>query len=285
MKKISLPIICLIFLIRTAYAQLQGDSWANAQKNKEATIIITYFETPRYVYKTPEGKLEGICIDILREFISYVKRTRGINIKVNIQKPIDNFPLFLQNIKKARGGVFALGPFTITEERKKEMSFTPRYIDNISYIITHNSVPDLTSLPSISAVFRGMKAYALRGSTQEIEILDIKNNYFPNLEVIYVNSADELISRVLADPKSFTKHDFLYYADALQNGKPIKIHPAGKIQTNPYGFIMPKGSDWSLIWNEFLDEKNGFTTRPEYRKILEKHLGFVAVKVLMQKGI
>ncbi|PKQ70045.1 substrate-binding periplasmic protein [Raineya orbicola] len=279
--------ILLLWLwsISALQAQLQGDSWTNAQKNKEATIIITYFETPRYVYKTADGKLEGICIDILKEFIAYVKRTKNINIKVNIQKPIDNFTLFLQNIKAARGGVFALGPFTITEERKKEMSFTPRYIDNISYIITHNSVPDLTSLPSISAVFRGMKAYALKNSTQEAEILDIKNNYYKDLEIVYVNSADELITKVLSDPKSFTKHDFLYYADALQNGKPIKIHPAGKIQTNPYGFIMPKGSDWTLIWNEFLNETNGFTTRPEYRKILEKHLGFVAVKVLLQKGI
>ncbi len=114
--------ILLLWLwsISALQAQLQGDSWTNAQKNKEATIIITYFETPRYVYKTADGKLEGICVDILKEFIAYVKRTKNINIKVNIQKPIDNFTLFLQNIKASRGGVFALGPFTITEERKKK---------------------------------------------------------------------------------------------------------------------------------------------------------------------
>jgi putative glutamine transport system substrate-binding protein len=105
-----------------AAAQLQGDSWANAQRNREATIIITYFETPRFVYKGAEGKLEGICIDILREFVNYVQATKGIKIKVNIQKPISDFTLFLKNIKAAKGGVFALGPFTITEERKKEMS-------------------------------------------------------------------------------------------------------------------------------------------------------------------
>jgi len=273
-------LLCLNSLL--SFAQLQGDSWANAQKNKEATIIITYFETPRFVYKGAEGKLEGICIDILREFANYVQRTKGVKLKVNIQKPTNDFSLFLRNIKASKGGVFALGPFTITEERKKEMSFTPPYIKNRSILLTHNSVPDLSSLSNISDVFRGMKAYALRNSTQEEEILEIKKLYFPDLEIVYVNNADELLSRTLSDPKSFTKHDFLYYADALQNGKPIKRHLAGEILTNPYGFIMPKGSDWVIVWNEFLNETNGFTTRPEYRKILEKHLGFTATRILLK---
>ncbi|GAB4123973.1 MAG: hypothetical protein OHK0045_04240 [Raineya sp.] len=272
----------LLLVSSLSYAQLQGDSWANAQKNREATIIITYFETPRFVYKTGEGKLEGICIDILKEFANYVQRTKGITIKVNIQKPINDFGLFLKNIKIAKGGVFALGPFTITDERKKEMSFTPPYIKNRSILLSHNSAPDLNSLGNISNVFVGMKAYALRNSTQEAEILEIKNLYYPDLEIVYVNTAEELITRILSDPKSFTKHDFLYYADALQNGKPIKRHLAGEILTNPYGFIMPKGSDWVLIWNEFLNEVNGFATRPEYRKILEKHLGFTATRILLK---
>ncbi|MFN3316224.1 MAG: substrate-binding periplasmic protein [Raineya sp.] len=275
-------IFFFLIISLVANAQLQGDSWANAQKNKEATIIITYFETPRFVFKTGEGKLEGICVDILKEFANYVERTKGVKIKVNIQKPISDFGLFLKNIKASKGGVFALGPFTITDERKKEMSFTPPYIKNRSILLTHNSVPDLNTLGNISNVFAGMKAYALRNSTQETEILEIKNLYYPNLEIVYVNSADELIARVLADPKSFTKHDFLYYADALQNGKPIKRHLAGEILTNPYGFIMPKGSDWVLVWNEFLNETNGFATRPEYRKILEKHLGFTATRILLK---
>lgn len=285
MQKIMLKIWIFNFLLFSGFlaqAQLQGDSWANAQKNREATVIITYFETPRFVYKTSDGKLEGICIDIFREFANYVKRTKGVTIKVNIQKPISDFSLFLKNIQSSKGGVFALGPFTITEERKKEMSFTPPYIKNRSILLSHNSVPDLSSLGNISNVFAGMKAYALRNSTQEAEILEIKNLYYPNLEIVYVNSADELITRILADPKSFTKHDFLYYADALQNGKPIKRHLAGEILTNPYGFIMPKGSDWVLIWNEFLNETNGFATRPEYRKILEKHLGFTATRILLK---
>jgi len=162
------------------------------------------------------------------------------------------------------------------------MNFTPPYIKNRSILLSHSSAPDLSTLGNISNVFAGMKAYALRNSTQEAEILEIKNMYYPNLEVVNVNNADELLARTLADPKSFTKHDFLYYADALQNGKPIKRHLAGEILTNPYGFIMPKGSDWVLVWNEFLNETNGFTTRPEYRKILEKHLGFTAARILLK---
>lgn len=282
MRKILLSILFLLGLLSPLSAQLQGDSWANAQKNKEATIIITYFETPRFVYKNAEGKLEGICIDILREFANYVQKTKGIKVKVNIQKPANDFNLFLKNIKASKGGVFALGPFTITEERKKEMTFTPPYIKNRSILITNSSVPDLGTLGNISNTFAGMKAYALRNSTQEAEIMEIKNQYYPNLEIVYVNSADDLLAKTLKDPKSFTKNDFLYYADALQTGQPIKRHAAGENNTNPYGFIMPKGSDWIVVWNEFLNESTGFTTKSEYRKILEKYLGFTATQILLK---
>jgi len=281
MKKIAW-LFLLFFSGQQSFAQLQGDSWTNAQKNKEATIIITYFETPRFVSKNNEAKLEGICIDILKEFVKYVDRTKGIKIRVNIQKPVRDFALFLQNIKTAKGGVFALGPFTITEERKKEMTFTPPYIKNKSLLLTHKSVTDLNTLGSIRSTFRGMKAYALPNSTQEIEIQEIKNAYYPDLEIEYVKNADDLIEKVLSNPKSFTKNDFLYFADALQNGKPIKRHLAGEIITNPYGFIMPKGSDWAIVWNEFLNESTGFTNTPEYRKILEKHLGFTATQALLK---
>jgi ABC-type amino acid transport substrate-binding protein len=279
-RLLSFFFILLIFSL-TANAQLSGDSWAMAQKKKEATIVITYFETPRFVYKNSSNKLDGICIDILKEFVSYVQKTKGVKIKINLQKKTDDFNLFLNNIKSSKGGVFGLAPITITEDRKKQMTFTPPYIKNRSVLITNNAAPDLPNLIEIGTSFKGMKAYTLRNSIPETEILEIKKKYFPDLQIVYVNTANEMISKTLQDPKSFTKIDFLYYADALQNNQPVKRHSAGDTPTNPLGFIMPLGSDWYSVWNGFLDEKSGFTNTAAYQQILKKHLGINATKALL----
>ena len=259
---------------------LSGDSWSNIEKNKEGTIVISYLETPNFVYKNAEGRLDGICIDILREFVSYLQKSRNVKIKVSLQKKTEDFSIFLNTIKNAKGGVFGLGPITITGERKKAIAFTPPYIDNLSVLISNSKAPDLESLANIAETFKGMKAYALRNSTQEAELLDIKRRHFPELNIEYVSNPNELISKTLEDPKSFTRIDFLFYVDASQDKKPIKRHAVADIKTSPLGIILPLESDWLPLWEEFLTGKAAFKSKPEYQKILVKHLGTSAARAL-----
>lgn len=271
--------VLLLFLSnKSAFAQLTGDSWANAQRNKSGIITITYFETPGVVYKNASNKLDGICIDILREFVNYVKVKKGVSLKVNLQKKTDDFSLFLNNIKTGKGGIFGLAPLSITQERKNIMTFTPAYMSNLSVLISHSSVQDLPSMVDISTAFKGMKAYSLKNSTVDTEIQEIKKKYYPDLQIIYVSSAADLINRTLEDPKSFTKTDFLYYAAASRERRPIKKHDEGSVKAQPFGIVMPKGCDWEEVWAVFLEE---FKLKPAYEKSLVKHLGYNATKMII----
>ena len=259
-------------------AQLTGDSWANAQKNKSGIITITYFETPGVVYKNASNKLDGICIDILREFVNYIKVKKGVTLKVNLQKKTDDFSLFLNNIKTGKGGIFGLAPLSITQERKNIMTFTPAYMSNLSVLISHSSVQDLPSMVDISTAFKGLKAYSLKNSTVDTEIQEIKKKYYPDMQIVYVSSAADLINRTLEDPKSFTKTDFLYYAAASRERRPIKKHDEGSVKAEPFGIVMPKGCDWEDVWTVFLEE---FKLKPAYEKSLVKHLGYNATKMII----
>ncbi|MGD1843545.1 MAG: substrate-binding periplasmic protein [Thermonemataceae bacterium] len=279
--------LCITFLlglicITTLQAQLVADSWRNTEMNGKGTVIITYVEASSFVYKNEQEQLAGICVDILKEFIKYVYQTKAVKLNIQVVKENDDFNSFLTQVKSGRGGVLGLGPITMTNQRKEEMYFTPPFLDNLSVLVTHSSMPTLSSLNDISGIFKGLKAYALKNSTQEIELLEIKKKYFPALEIAYVDNADELISKVAEDPNAFTKIDYLFYIAAVKNGQTVKRHPIGDLRTKPLAFIMPYGCDWMPIWYEFMTGLEGFRNSTTYKKILVKHLGPEVTRTLLK---
>ena len=126
MKNIIL-LFGLIFFIESnlAFAQLKGDSFKQAKVSKTANLIYTFSKTPGFIYSVG-GSYAGICVDIMKNFESYVKSKYGINITPKYQLASnDNFTRMLASVKSANGGVFGLGNITITDSRKKMYNFSP----------------------------------------------------------------------------------------------------------------------------------------------------------------
>lgn len=282
MKNIyTLGLFCFLLFGNSHFllAQLVGDTWAKTQQQKSGTVIITYIKTPALVYKDANDNLDGVCIDIFKAFVDYVKKNKGIIIKAKIQPEVTDFGRFLSGVSSGQGGVFGLGNITITAERKKIFQFTEPFINNLSFLITHNSLPTLNVLSSISTHFKGMKAYTVKGTTNEQYILEIKAKYFPTLQIEYVPTSGAVMTKVAGDNRSFSCLDFNYFSEGIRLQSPIKRHPIGDNGSEKFGFIMPLKSDWKGIWDEFFVQ-NKFVKSIEYRKILIKHLGTSAVAAL-----
>lgn len=273
----SLVFISLIASV-AAQAQLKGDTFQQAKTAKTANLIYTFSKTPGFIYSTGNG-YTGICVDIMKKFEGYVKTKYGISIQAKYQLAAnDNFTRMLASVKSGNGGVFGLGNITITDARKKMYNFSPAFINNISLIITHNTAPSLTKMEEIATTFKGMTAYTVKGSTNEIEFYRWKKAYFPEMKIAYVGSFSEAVSKVANDTKAFTNVDFTYYLDAIKAKKPVKRHKAGASSSEEFGIIMPKSNDWEPILADFMN--SGFIGSSEYNAILRKHLGESAIKLL-----
>jgi putative glutamine transport system substrate-binding protein len=272
--------VCIYTIDYAAVAQLKGDSYNSAKANGTANITYTYVNSAGFSYKNSNGEVQGICVDIMNEFAKYVEATDKIKVNLRYKQLAnhDNFPEYLKQIKNGQGGVFGLGNITITDERKKSYNFSAPFISNITILISHSSVPSLTSLDKIGTTFAGMKAYAESGTTNELQIKEIKSSYFPDLNIQYVNSSVELLDKIVEDRKSFTNIDFTYYLAVLKQRKPIKRHQVGDQWAEEFGIIMPKSNDWGPKMDEFFN--SGFIGGPVYRKIIARHLGENALKML-----
>ena len=264
---------------------LNGDTWAQVQKAGSGSVTITYVETPSFVYKDAQGRLTGVCVDIMDDFLAWVESTKGVKVQARYLGNGSSFSQMFYSVKQGRNGVFGLGNVTITEARKKEISFSPPFIRNFAILITHNSVPLLRDMASIKTSFAGMKAYTASGTLNEKRILKLQKEYgWSNLAIDKVNNSPQTLQAVLKDTKSFTYLDLAFYLNAVKERKPVRRHPVGDESSEEFGIIMPLGSDWAGLMNEFFQANGGYRNSMSYKKTLVKHLGASAVRLIEGSG-
>ena len=272
------------FLIATAtvgYSQnYTGDSWAQVKVNGQGTISLAYVETPSFVYKDNSGKLSGICIDIMIDFVKYVNETKNVKLGSKFSGDGSSFKGMYDKVKGSIGGVFGLGNITITEDRKKEVRFSTPFITNFAILITQKSVATLERFEDMPKTFSKLTAYSAKGTLNDKRIMELKQKYFRDMKISYTASSQETYEKITTDPNSFAYLDLAFYLEAVQEGKPVKRHPIGDKAAEQFGFVMPLNSDWQPLLDEFFKANGGYTNTQQYKGILLKHLGETGLKLL-----
>ncbi|MCS7017757.1 MAG: transporter substrate-binding domain-containing protein [Cytophagales bacterium] len=281
MKKLLLTSVCLLAFLQVYSQSATPSGWAAAQKSRQATIIVNYFQSPMFSYSaSTKDKPKGICVDLIENFAKYVSTKKGVQVNVEY-RGYDGFSKFYEATKNSPNGTFGIGSITITEARKKEVQFSPAFIQSANFLLSHNSVPTLRKLELMSKDFAGMTAYTAKNTTNAARLEALKKQYMPDMQIKYLESSLEVLRAIVQDPKGFTYLDFIYYNDALRDNLPIKRHPIGDVSNEEFGIIMPMSSDWLPIVQEFFSEQGmNYRNSNEYKKSLHMHLGESAVKLL-----
>ena len=266
------------------FAQMSGTTYGQAKTSGSGVLSFTYMETPGFAARNPQtGQVEGLCIDILDDFVAYVKEQEGISLTYQYKgKDPNDFNAFLSEVQNGRGGVIGLGNITITAARQQQYRFTPAFINNVTLMVTNQSAPNLTDLGSIRSQWNGMKAYAVEGSTNAANLVAIKKQYWPEMEIITLGSSPEVLEAVVKDSRSFTNLDLTYFMAATRAGEPIKRHVMGDMAPEEFGLLMPKGSDWGPVWDRFLTSQ--YKNSSEFKQKISKHLGATALNLLSRVG-
>ncbi len=281
--KIKLLFAALLTAGAVSAQTFTGDTWNSVKSSKTGTISLVYVETPSFVYKDKNGELTGICVDIMHDFVAWVNANKGVKLTSKFVGDGSNFKAMYDKTKASSGGVFGLGNVTITDERKREVKFSPPIITNFAILITQPSVPTLAKLEDISKTFANFTAYTAKGTLNEKRIADLKSKYYPGLKVTTTTTSQETLEKVFADPTGVAYLDLAFYIEAVQLKKPVKRHPVGDKAAEQFGIVMPLNSDWAPVLDEFFKANGGYANTKEYKTILIKHLGESGVK-LLQSG-
>lgn len=284
MKQIALFVLILLTTTSTYAQNYTGDSWSQAKAKGTGTLSVAYVETFGFVYKEGD-QLTGICVDILKDFTKYVKDTKGVSLELKFVGDGSSFKGMYEKVKASSGGVLGLGNITITDQRKKEVKFSPPFITNLAFLITQNNVPNLTKLEDVATTFGKLTAYTAQGTVNEKRILELKQKYFPAMKIVTTSTSQEVFDKLTADPNGFAYLDLAFYLEAVQKRKSVKRHAIGDKASEQFGFIMPMNSDWQPLLDEFFEKANGgYTNSAAYKTILKKHLGEIGIKLLQFNG-
>src|SRR6478736_3259335 len=146
---IKLLLISTLFSMPVLAQNYVGDSWAQVKQVGQGTISLAYVETPSFVYKDSGGKLTGICIDIMHDFVKWVNDNKKVKLQSKFVGDGTSFRGMYDKVKISTGGVFGLGNITITEERKKEVKFSPPFITNFAILITQGNIATLAKMEDL----------------------------------------------------------------------------------------------------------------------------------------
>lgn len=261
-----------------------GDTWKQAKKNGQCTLSLAYVQTPSFVYIDNTGQLTGICVDIMNDFRAWVKENKKVTIESKFVGDGSSFRGMYDKVKISKGGVVGMGNVTITEERKREVKFTPPFITNFAILVTQSKVNTLSKLEDMPKTFAGLTAYAAKGTINEQRMVDLKTKYFPDLKLTYTTSSQETLEKIMTDPKSVAYLDLAFYLQGVQMKKSIKRHPVADKAVEQFGFIMPSGTDWLPVFEEFFAANGGYLNTKEYKTILLKHMGEAGMKLMQSQS-
>jgi hypothetical protein len=259
-----------------------GDSWAASSASGSGTLTALYVPAEGFAMQDGD-RLTGVTVEILREFARWVVKEHGITVGLEFVAEND-FRIFMDTVAGAdeEDGLIGFANVTITDARREFLDFSPPYMSNIAVLISHENRSELGAFNQFETVFSGLTALAFEGTLHENRLMDLRNRWYENMPVEYAGSNREIIERVAGGDRYIAYVDVYNYWRALEDGEPVKRHQIGDDAAEEFGYILPKGSGWTPVLQDFFRHDGGFTSSETYRLILQEHLGEGLAELLLR---
>jgi hypothetical protein len=262
---------------------LDAPTFAEARQAGEATLVVLYVPSSGFAVRGADGRLTGVTVELLRRFRDFVEEAHGLDVAMEfVEEP--RWATFYQRVRHSRGGVFGIGNVTITEPRREELAFSPPYLSNVATLMTHVDVPELQSVEAIDEAFAGLTGLSYPGTLHEARMDALREEHFPEMETVQVETNDELVSMAASGEGYFGYIDIYNYWRAVEEGAPLRRHPVADDASEEFGVIMPRGSDWAGVMERFFREHDGVQGSDWYRALLREHLGDELAGLLLPSG-
>ncbi len=251
--------------------------------SQKDSLRVYYYENYPYAFTErtatmpDKGQVRGIEIEIIQEYVLWLKQKKGINLKVAYTLFTD-FSVFYNSVKEGNTMVIGLGSVTRSKEREKEVGFSAPYLINQAVLITHGSVFGIKDKneEQVNKILGGMSAIAVAKSSHEVYLNDLKNNYLKDLKIQFTSTPNSVLDSISKNRKLFGYSDLVSYWTYLKSNpnKLLKMQKALSGLKEELGFIFPKDNLHGVYLNEFFESGFGFTSTKVYHQILEAHLGY-----------
>jgi len=250
---------------------IPADSWAKVLKEKKGTISALWYDIDPFIYRTNKGNgMAGVEYELMESFVKYLRNKYDVDLALNWvdAKSFENIYPYIANTKKS--AVFGWSYYSITEERKKDVKFTPAYMPDVNIIVTDIQQPLYATNEDFIKSLPGKTAYTMHTTMMESDIMTIKNNFYKNLQVNNEYDDYAVMQKISEHQNAFGYVPLSIYVMALQKGIKVKRQVVLPSRREGFAGIYPKASDWDSPVNEYFSSA-------EFAKlsatVIKKYLG------------
>ncbi len=260
-------------------AALSAQSFEEATVNKKSEMNIYYFDNEPYAYKSDNGVLTGIEVEIMNSFVKWLKEEKEIELTLNFTA-FNEFNSFYSEMRGAPVNTIGLGSVTITDARAKEVKLSAPYLKNVSVLITDGSVPTARNEEDFKNDVLSLTPVTIKGSIHQTHLDELYKNDSTFRDYVYVNDVVQIPMKIKESAKYYGYVDVISFWIYLKSNTEhyVKMNAIANKTDEVFGFVMPNSTDWDNAINEFFESGFGFTSTKEYHSILEKHLSFEIIK-------
>jgi len=264
--------LIFLILIFADIIQVSGSSttsWKDALKNKSGTIVIYYYDSENFITDVGEsGKINGIEYELIKEFVKYLNNKHDLNLKIEFKKA-STFSDLYNKIKNGKTGEFGACSFSITEARRKEINFSPKYLPDIEVLISSYNLPLVTDTGKFWNAFSKATALTIANSTFDQNLIRLKSLY-PAIKIKEEKAASIIRDRISTEQNIFSYIELPTYFASIKSGYQLKRQPLFKVERNGYALIYPKSSDWKDPLEQFFSNEQ---TKTFINNLIKKYFG------------
>ncbi|MCK5704026.1 MAG: transporter substrate-binding domain-containing protein, partial [Cyclobacteriaceae bacterium] len=266
----------LLIILPQAYGQSKSNSWSEVKNKGNGTLVIAYSENSPFIYNNAQGKLAGIEFELLQDFVRFINDKYGAKLELKYEH-LYNFESLIDTLKSSQRPILGIASISTLEERKKDFNITNPYMPDIEIIVSSRVFGTIASLGDFAKMVKNNKAITVSNSTFERNILELKEDYFPEISIEYVRHVDFLIEALSNSQNSWGYISLPNYLSYYKNGKDIRRQRFFVVENPGLSIATPLTSDWDEVLNEFIEDSR---FKPLMNSLIEKHLGKVFIEVV-----
>lgn len=258
------------------------DSWQQVKAAKQGTITCLWYPIEPFIYRNPVGELCGLEYDLMEGLKAYLSDSLGIQLQIRWVNA-GRFEKIYPAIKAAdQSGLFGLSYYSITPERRREVAFSPPYMPDLNVMVTHAALPNYPGLQEFALALPGLKAYTMKHTTMEEDVLKLKKILHLEFEVSSQLDDYEILKTISTTPNSFGYVPLSIYVVALQRGIKIKRQVAMGTSREGLAAILPLKSDWQQVINAYFLRP---ATTLQIDRLTAKYLGSEVSDIILKASL
>lgn len=268
-KYLSFLLLLNIMLVIQAHSQSKSNSWNEVKENGSGTLVVAYSENSPFIYNDNQGNIAGIEFELLLGFVEFIKENYNADLTLKYEH-LYNFESLIDTLKNSQRTILGIASISTLEERKKDFNITNPYMPDIEVIVSSRAIGSVVSLAEFTKMVRNNRAITVTNSTFERNILELKEDFFPNINLEYVRHVDFLVDEISNSDDAWGYISLPNYLSYYKDGKDISRQRFFMVENPGLSIAAPHSSDWAEIMNEFIADPK---FNPLLNSLIEKYLG------------